>query len=67
MIKNVDIFRLKKLYKKWHDLVDRFDDIENERKVEINMYKTRWVFYHTILSIELLLVVILLFGIYLKL
>ena len=67
MIKNVDIFRLKKLYKKWLGVVDRFDDIENERKVEINMYKTRWVFYHTILGIELLLVVILLLGIYLKL
>jgi len=67
MIKNVDIFRFKKLYKKWHDVIDRFDDIENERKVEINMYKTRWVFYHTILAIELFFVVFLLFGIYLKL
>ena len=34
----------KDTYKKWLDVVDRFDDIEDERKVELNMYKVRWVF-----------------------
>ena len=53
--------------KKWIDVVDRFDDIEDERKIELNMYKTRWVFYHLILGLELLLVIILLLGIFLKL
>ena len=53
--------------KKWIDVVDRFDDIEDERKIELNMYKTRWVFYHLILGLELFLVIILLLGIFLKL
>jgi hypothetical protein len=65
-MKNVDIFKLKNL-KKWIDVVDRFDDMEDERKVEINTYKVRWVWYHTILGVELFLVVLLLLGIYLKL
>jgi len=64
-MRNVDVFKLKNL-KKWADVVNRFDDIENERKVEINTYKVRWVWYHTILAVELFLVVLLLFGIYLK-
>ena len=55
------------LMKKWVDVIDRFDDIEDERKVELSMYKIRWVFYHSILGIELFLVILLLFGIYLKL
>ena len=59
--------KLKKVYKKWIDVVDRFDDVEDERKTELNMYKTRWVFYHLILGIELFLVILLLLGIYLKL
>ena len=52
--------------KKWVDVVDRFDDIEDERKIELNMYKTRWVFYHLILGIELFLVILLLLLIYLN-
>jgi hypothetical protein len=59
--------KIKDNYKKWIDIVNRFDDVEDERKVELNMYKVRWVFYHTILGIELFLVILLLFGIYLKL
>ena len=59
--------KIKNRIKKWIDVVDRFDDVEDERRVELNMYKVRWVFYHTILGIELLLVILLLFGIYLKL
>ena len=59
--------RIKNRITKWIDVVDRFDDVEDERRVELNMYKVRWVFYHTILGIELLFVILLLFGIYLKL
>ena len=59
--------KIQKRLKKWIDVVDRFDDIEDERKIELNMYKTRWVFYHLILGLELLLVIILLLGIFLKL
>ena len=59
--------KIQKRLKKWIDVVDRFDDIEDERKIELNMYKTRWVFYHLILGLELFLVIILLLGIFLKL
>ena len=59
--------RIKNRITKWIDVVDRFDDVEDERRVELNMYKVRWVFYHTILGIELFFVILLLFGIYLKL
>jgi hypothetical protein len=61
---------MSKVKEKWNkliDVIDRFDDIEDERKVETSMYKIRWVWYHTILGVELLLVILLLFGIYLKL
>jgi hypothetical protein len=55
------------VFKKWLSVIDRFDDIEDERKVEINTYKVRWVWYHTLLGIELFMVILLLLGIYLKL
>ena len=57
-ISGVDIFKAKKLYKEW---------LATDDPKEFNMYKVRWVWYHTILGVELFLVVLLLLGIYLKL
>ena len=54
-----------KLKKKWEDIwLPRIQ--EGKTKVELERdrrYETRWVWYHTILAIELLIIIVLLIGI----
>ena len=40
---------------------------QEERRIELRMYKVRWIWYHTILGVELAAVFLVLVGIYLKL
>jgi hypothetical protein len=39
------------------------DDVDPEEVTIENAYKTRWIWYHTILALELLMVNVLLIGI----
>mgnify|MGYP001202109487 FL=1 len=54
-----------KLKKKWEDIwLPRIQ--EGKTKIELERdrrYETRWVWYHTILAIELLIIIVLLIGI----
>jgi len=40
---------------------------QEDKRIELRMYKVRWIWYHTILGIELFAVFVVLLGIYLKL
>ena len=56
---------LKEIKKKWEKIwVPRLQ--EGETKIELErdkQYETNWVWYHTVLAIELLVIIILLFWI----
>ena len=44
-----------------------YEESKEDTRTEVRMYKVRWVWYHTILAIELLFVILLLLGILIKL
>ena len=53
--------------KQWAKVVDDYEVQQEDRQIELRMYKVRWIWYHTVLGAELLAVVLLLLGIYIKL
>tara|TARA_R100000750_G_C2305787_1_gene80568 strand:+ start:473 stop:649 length:177 start_codon:yes stop_codon:yes gene_type:complete len=53
--------------KKWVKVVEDYELQQEDRLIELRMYKVRWIWYHTILGIELFAVFLILLGIYLKL
>tara|TARA_Y100000310_G_scaffold165865_1_gene165610 strand:+ start:236 stop:412 length:177 start_codon:yes stop_codon:yes gene_type:complete len=53
--------------KKWAKVVEDYELQQEDRLIELRMYKVRWIWYHTILGIELAAVFVVLVGIYLKL
>jgi hypothetical protein len=53
--------------KKWAQVVEDYELQQEDRQIELRMYKVRWIWYHTILGIELAAVFIVLLAIYLKL
>ena len=52
---------------KLKDLIKEYEELQEDRRIELRMYEVRWIWYHTILAIELFLVILLLFGLFLKL
>ena len=48
------------------NLIKSYEEAQEDKKIEVRMYKVRWIWYHTILAIELFLVVLLLFIILIK-
>lgn len=44
-------------------ILDHYDAAEEERKLELKIYKVRWVWYHTILAVGLGVVIYLLYEI----
>jgi hypothetical protein len=53
--------------KRWAQVVEDYELQQEDRRIELRMYKVRWIWYHTILGIELAAVFIVLLAIYLKL
>jgi len=53
--------------RKWAKVVEDYELQQEDRRIELRMYKVRWIWYHTILGIELAAVFIVLLAIYLKL
>jgi len=53
--------------KKWAQVVEDYELQQEDRQIELRMYKVRWIWYHTILGIELAAVFMVLLAIYLKL
>ena len=58
---------MKDRLKRWAQVVEDYELQQEDRRIELRMYKVRWIWYHTILGIELAAVFIVLLGIYLKL
>ena len=58
---------MKDRIRKWAKVVEDYELQQEDRRIELRMYKVRWIWYHTILGIELAAVFIVLLGIYLKL
>ena len=52
---------------KLKEVVYRYEMLEEEKRLELRIYKARWVWYHTILAVELGLVAYLLWEINSKL
>ena len=48
---------------KLKDMLEYYEMVEDERRLELRIYKVRWVWYHTILAIGLGFVVYLLWEI----
>jgi hypothetical protein len=48
------------------DLIKSYEEAQEDKKIELRMYKVRWIWYHTILAIELFFVVLLLIAIFIK-
>ena len=53
--------------KKWAQVVEDYELQQEDRQIELRMYKVRWIWYHTVLGIELAAVFVVLVGIYVKL
>ena len=53
--------------KKWAQVVEDYELQQEDRQIELRMYKVRWIWYHTVLGIELAAVFVVLVGIYIKL
>ena len=58
---------MKDRLKTWAQVVEDYELQQEDRRIELRMYKVRWIWYHTMLGIELAAVFIVLLGIYLKL
>ena len=54
-------------FKRFRDMMDHYEEQQEDRRIELRMYKVRWIWYHTVLGIELGAVFAVLVGIYLKL
>ncbi len=54
---------MKDKIKKIKDMIDYYDLAEDERRLELRIYKVRWIWYHTILAIGLGFVIWLLYDI----
>ena len=58
---------MKDRIKKWAKVVEDYELQQEDRRIELRMYKVRWIWYHTMLGIELAAVFLILLAIYLKL
>ena len=58
---------MKDRLKKWAKVVEDYELQQEDRQIELRMYKVRWIWYHTVLGVELAAVFVVLVGIYLKL
>jgi len=49
--------------KKIKNIIDYYDLAEDERRLELRIYKVRWIWYHTVLAVGLGFVIWLLYDI----
>ena len=55
------------LIKRIKDMLDYYKLADDERRLELRIYKVRWIWYHTILAIGIFMSNILLIAIFLLL
>ena len=58
---------MKDRLKRWEQVVEDYELQQEDRRIELRMYKVRWIWYHTMLGIELAAVFLVLLAIYFKL
>ena len=58
---------MKDRIRKWAKVVEDYELQQEDRRIELRMYKVRWIWYHTMLGIELAAVFLVLLAIYFKL
>ena len=58
---------MKDRFKRFREMMDHYEEQQEDRRIELKMYKVRWIWYHTVLGAELFAVFLVLLGIYLKL
>ena len=58
---------MKGKFTRLREFMEDYELQQEDRRIELRMYKVRWIWYHTILGIELFAVFVVLLGIYLKL
>ena len=61
------VYVVKDRIRKWARVVEDYELQQEDRQIELRMYKVRWIWYHTVLGVELAAVFVVLVGIYLKL
>ena len=49
--------------KKLREMLEHYELMQEDRRIELRMYKVRWIWYHTILVIELGLAIYVLYSI----
>ena len=54
---------MKDKIKKIKDIIDYYELAKDERRLELRIYKVRWIWYHTILAVGLGFVIWLLYDI----
>ena len=54
---------MKDKIKKLVEIMDYYDLAQDERRLELRIYKVRWIWYHTILAVGLGFVIWLLYEI----
>ena len=58
---------MKGKFTRLREFMENYELQQEDRRIELRMYKVRWIWYHTVLGIELAAVFAVLVGIYLKL
>ena len=58
---------MKGKFKRLREFMEDYELQQEDKRIELRMYKVRWIWYHTILAIELFAVFLVLLGIYVKL
>lgn len=58
---------MKGKFTRLREFMEDYELQQEDRRIELRMYKVRWIWYHTILGVELAAVFLVLVGIYLKL
>lgn len=48
---------------KLKEMLDHYELMQEDRRIELRMYKVRWIWYHTILAIELGFAIYVLYSI----
>lgn len=48
---------------KLKEMLEHYELMQEDRRIELRMYKVRWIWYHTILAIELGLAIYVLYSI----
>ena len=58
---------MKGKFTRLREFMEDYELQQEDRRIELRMYKVRWIWYLTILGVELAAVFLVLVGIYLKL